>query len=328
MPAPPQVLDIRFRDADEIELTFTQQVSKGGYFFVCDDPAPRGTAVLLRFGLPGIEAPIEVPGEVAFAAPAAAPVPGLGAGMAIQFRNISPQMLKAFKAAAAIARAESRDRASSAADAPAAGPAEPVEEPAPVAATDPESSEWSEEPIEVDAAEPAGPEETLEDTGPADGEAAEPDEAQARSILARLNALTTENLYNIVRQLPFHQKIVAAKRGNRAIRALLIQEGNQKILNFVLQNPQISVPEIIQLLKLPTVSQEVIQTIAKNANWAQSEEVRLLLVTHSKTPLPLSLTLLNGLNINNLARLAKSQATKAQIKSTALRLLEQRRKGG
>ncbi len=82
------------------------------------------------------------------------------------------------------------------------------------------------------------------------------------------------------------------------------------------------------MLKLTNLSQEVVQTIAKSSNWSQSEEVKFGLVTHPKTPLPLSLSLLPLLNQNSLAKLAKSANTKHQMKSKALQLLEQRRKSG
>ena len=214
---------------------------------------------------------------------------------------------------------------------------DPSPTPAPAAAptdsAESETEEWKEEPDENWPNGPGGAaptaaadEDSLEDTGPSEGPIEEPDEAQQRKILASINTQNTENLYGTLRQMPFHQKVVAAKRGNRSVRAILIQEGNQKILNFLLQNPQISVPEILTILKTPTISYDAIQTIAKNQAWVSSEEVKYMLVTHPKAPLPLTLNLLPSLNVNSLAKLAKGGALKAQLKSNALKLLEQRRK--
>lgn len=290
MAAPPRVLGVTLTGADEISAALENQVSKGGWFYPTDAPDPRGTKVVVAFSLPGLPEPLEVPGEVAFAAPATAPVPGLGAGMAIQFTRLTGQLTNAFQSAAVIARSETTG-------------------PRPAA----------------DTASPAEAGETLagnEDDGPLE----EPDEPTQSQILARLNSQTSENLYKILRPMPLHMKVVAAKRGNRAVRALLIQEGNKKIMTFLLQNPQITIPEIITMIKVPTISQEVLQLIAKNANWSQTEDVRFALVMHPKTPLPLCLTLLPSLNVNSLAKLAKTGSSKPQVKSTALRLLQERRK--
>ncbi len=290
----PLVLVVRFDDADELESAFQGQIKNGGYFISSDDPAPRTTAVEVRFHLPGIKRPVAAPGEVAFQATVEAPMPGMGPGMAIQFDKLSDDIIRSFEAAITVARTEGMD-----------------------AAADPGSGEeW-----DGDLEESDDPDEEE------DPQEEEESEESINKMMIGLNQQTSENLYQVVRQMKPHQKVVAAKRGNRNVRNLLIKEGNKKVLNFILQNPQLSVPEVAQMLKAPNLPQDIIQNIAKNANWCQSEDVRLLIVTHPKTPLPLALKQLIALNQQSLAKLAKSQNTKAQIKSNALKLLEQRRKG-
>ncbi len=292
------IFDVRFSSLHELEHAFNDQISKGGYFIASDEPAPRTTPVMVNFHLPGLPEPIAVDGEVAFAATSDQPMPGMGAGMAIQFADLSAQIKRAFSAAITIARKEGFETASTA---------------------ELEGKEW-------------GGEDDLEEDGDAgedekeEYEEEEESEESSRSFLARLSQQSGENLYFTIRGLPMHQKITAAKRGNRTVRNILLQEGNKKIIGFILQNPQLSTPEIIQMLKMPNLPQEVVKNIARNSNFSQSEEVRFQIVNSPKTPLPLALNLLNGLNINSLAKLAKSGAVKNQIKSSALKLLEQRRK--
>ncbi|MFO8058468.1 MAG: hypothetical protein R6V10_14355 [bacterium] len=144
-------------------------------------------------------------------------------------------------------------------------------------------------------------------------------------VVSRLNQMTTENLFAEIRSLPMHQKVVAAKRGNRSVRALLLQEGHKKILTHLLNNPQLSVGEVMQILKISNLSTELIQAIAKNSMWSQNEEIKYLITVHPRTPLPLALKTLNSLTTKNLAKIAKA-GYRAQIKSKAVKLLEQRRK--
>jgi len=152
------------------------------------------------------------------------------------------------------------------------------------------------------------------------------DEESTSRLLANLSTQSSENLYFTIKKMSLHQKFMAAKRGNRAVRAILLREGHKKVLRFLLQNPQFSTPEVVQMLKAPNVPIEIVQAIAKNSTWSQSEEVKYQIVTNPKSPLPLVLNLLPSLNQNSLAKLAKSGAVKVQIKSSALKLLEQRRK--
>lgn len=300
-PTSARIIEVSFSSLEELEKIYREGISKGGYFHPADDPAPRTTPVELRFRLPGLKGPLAVKGEVAFAATSETPMPGMGIGMAIQFQDLSPAIKSAFETAITIAQAEGFDQQSTA---PEAGP-------------DPEADEKDEEEEEEEKDE--------DEAGDSDSASPKVDQTSDRQIMARLNMLTSENLYSALRQLPLHHKIAAAKRGNRSVRNILMQEGKKKILTYLLQNPQLGPGEVIQMLKMPNLSLEIIQLISKNTQWNQNEEIRYLITIHPKTPLPLALNLLTGLNVNNLAKIAKANY-KAQIKSNAVKLLELRRK--
>ncbi len=136
------------------------------------------------------------------------------------------------------------------------------------------------------------------------------------------------NIFAYIRSKSLTDKIKLAKRGNRAERNVLIQEGNKQILRFILQNPKLTAIEVVQVLKMPQTNLEAIQTISKDSRWMQNEEVRYHIVTCPKSPLPVALTALNSLNLKNLGAIAKSRNVKAQVKSNALKLLEKRRGSG
>jgi len=300
------VIDVQFNSLAELEQAYQQQISKGGFFVASDQPLPRTTNVELKFHLPGQPKPFQVSAEVAMASTPEAPMPGMGAGMAFQFEKLSDQINNAFQAAITIARAEGMD-AGAEEEAPDQ-PAEPVVEP---------------DGAEAEAAE--GDEDNLDEEEDLDEEEEE-EEEKRRDIVSQLNLATGEKLYFVLRKLPLHQKVTAAKRGNRPVRNILLQEGNKKVITFLLQNPRMSVGEVLVMLKMSNLSQEIIQIISKNSSFNQSEEVKYHIVTNPRTQLPLALNVLNSLNVNNLAKLAKSGAVRAQIKSTSLRLLQLRRK--
>jgi uncharacterized protein (TIGR02266 family) len=158
-------------------------------------------------------------------------------------------------------------------------------------------------------------------------ESEEKEDAEVERTVKNFEGLNPENLFISLRGLPRNEKIKLAKRGPKKILNLLIQEGDKQIMRFVIQNPRLGIPEVLSILKSPHTSMELIQTIGKNSGWMQSDEVRYHLVINPKTPLPLALNQLKGLNIKDLAKLAKSSHVKAQIKSSALKLLMLRRSG-
>ena len=301
MPGPePKKIIVRFNTLEELETAFNEQIENGGYFIESEEPFDRNTPIIILFNIPGIKEPFSVEGEVAFSATKESPMPGMGTGMAIQFTKLSDEIKRTFKAGITVAKTEGFDAAAE----PGTG------------------EEWAGEEWEGD------PEDIEEDWDDEDisSEDEEKNGHNIQSFMARLNQQGGESLYFTLRKLPMHHKIVAAKRGNRNVRTILLKEGNKKIISYIMQNPQLSIPEVVGMLKMPGLSQEIIGVIAKNSSFNQSEEIKYHLVIHPKTPLPVSLKLLNSLNIQSLAKLAKSFAVKAQIKSSAHKLLELRRK--
>ena len=299
-----RTIEVFFSSVDELEKAFEESISKGGYFVATDDPAPRNTRVELDFKLPGLRDPLKVEGEVAYQATPEAPMPGMGAGMAIQFQELSDSIVKAFQAAITIARAEGLEGGE-------------VEEKAETE----EGTEWDSTETEADSGEG---EEWSEEEDQDEQESSERTES-AIHVVSRLNQMTTENLFSEIRSLPMHQKVVAAKRGNRSVRNLLLQEGHKKVLTHLLNNPQLSAGEVMQMMKISNLSTELIQAIAKNSQWSQNEEIKYLIAVHPKTPLPLALKTLGTLSTKSLAKIAKA-GYRAQIKSKAGKLLEQKRK--
>ncbi len=304
-----RTIEVFFNSVDELEKAFEESISKGGYFVPTDDPEPRNTRVELDFKLPGLRDPLKVEGEVAYQATPEAPMPGMGAGMAIQFQELSDSILKAFQAAITIARAEGLE-----------GADRDEEE----GAETEEGTEWDSEETETESPGEGG-EWSEEDYGEQDEKESSARTESAIQVVSRLNQMTTENLFNEIRSLPMHQKVVAAKRGNRSVRNLLLQEGHKKVLTHLLNNPQLSAGEVMQMMKISNLSTELIQAIAKNSQWSQNEEIKYLIAVHPKTPLPLALKTLGALSTKNLAKIAKA-GYRAQIKSKAVKLLEQKRK--
>ena len=133
------------------------------------------------------------------------------------------------------------------------------------------------------------------------------------------------NIFQAVRAASLTEKIRLAKQGNRQVLNVLIQEGDKQIMRFVVQNPRLGSAEVLQILKNTGTAMEIIQAIAKNPSWMQNDEVRYQLVICPRTPLPLALQAINNLNLKDISKIAKSNSVKAQLKSTALRLLSQRR---
>jgi len=104
--------------------------------------------------------------------------------------------------------------------------------------------------------------------------------------------------------MTFPQRLKCAIKGTREQRAILIRDPNKLICASVLSSPKVSVPEVEAFAKMQNVSEDVLRIIGHNRAWLKSYGVILALTKNPKTPLSLSMQLMNRLTTKDLAKLS------------------------
>ena len=104
--------------------------------------------------------------------------------------------------------------------------------------------------------------------------------------------------------MSFPQRLRAAVKGTREMRSILIRDPNKLIASSVLSSPKVSEPEIESFAKMANVSEDVLRIIASNRAWMKSYGIMHSLTKNPKTPVGMSLTLMNRLSAKDLAKLA------------------------
>jgi hypothetical protein len=104
--------------------------------------------------------------------------------------------------------------------------------------------------------------------------------------------------------MSFPQRLKCAVKGTREQRAILIRDPNKLICASVLSSPKVSVPEVEAFAKMQNVSEDVLRIIGHNRAWLKSYGVILALTKNPKTPLALSMQLMNRLTTKDLAKLS------------------------
>ncbi|OLC77450.1 MAG: hypothetical protein AUH72_17515 [Acidobacteria bacterium 13_1_40CM_4_65_8] len=105
-------------------------------------------------------------------------------------------------------------------------------------------------------------------------------------------------------KMGFPDRIKAAVKGSREMRAMLIRDPNKMISAAVLSSPKLSEPEIEGFAKMASISEEVLRVIATNRAWTKNYNVVLGLTRNPKTPLALSLNFLNRLSSRDLQQVS------------------------
>ena len=151
----------------------------------------------------------------------------------------------------------------------------------------------------------AEPDKPLVDT--AEGPEIADDEDDEKSALQRLQEMSVP------------QKMSRATKGTREERAILIRDPNRLISVAVLSSPKLTDSEVEAIAKMSSVSDEILRIISNNRNWMKNYVVVSALARNPKTPLPVSMNLLNRLNEKDLKVLSTNRNIPEVLRTTARR---------
>jgi len=118
------------------------------------------------------------------------------------------------------------------------------------------------------------------------------------------------------------EKLKLALSGNKAARDLLIKDSNKVVSMAVLKNPKITEEEVQRLALTKGTNDEMLRHISRNKEWVKSYGIRVGMLTNPKTPLTISLKLLDSVYEKDLHSVAKSKNVPNALASAARRKLE------
>jgi hypothetical protein len=118
-------------------------------------------------------------------------------------------------------------------------------------------------------------------------------------------------------RLGIAQRMSVAMKGTREERAILIRDPNKIVAVAVLASPKITETEVEAIAKMTGVSDEILRMIGHTRAWVKSYNIVHSLVKNPKTPVALSMNLLNRLNDKDLRMLSANRNVPEIVRLTA-----------
>lgn len=106
---------------------------------------------------------------------------------------------------------------------------------------------------------------------------------------------TTLSITQQIQQMGIVERVRAAMKGTREMRAILVRDPNKMVSSAVLASPKLTLAEVEAFSKMANVSEDVLRAIGHNRAWVKSYGVASSLTRNPKTPVALSLNLLQRL---------------------------------
>lgn len=113
-----------------------------------------------------------------------------------------------------------------------------------------------------------------------------------------------EGITQQIARMGFSDRLKAAVKGTREMRAILIRDPNKMISASVLSSPKLTENEVESFSRMANISEEVLRIIGGHRAWLKNYGVVVGLTKNPKTPLGMSLNLMARLNDRDLTMLS------------------------
>ena len=138
-------------------------------------------------------------------------------------------------------------------------------------------------------------------------------ESEKLSMLQQLSLMTVP------------QKVKAAMKGTREMRAVLIRDPNKLISLSVLSSPKLTETEVEAFARTGSIAEDVIRTIARTRTWMKHYGVVHALAKNAKTPVAISMPLLSRLTEADVKRLSTDRNVPEPLRIAARRRIVENR---
>jgi hypothetical protein len=115
------------------------------------------------------------------------------------------------------------------------------------------------------------------------------------------------------------QRVVAAMKGTREERAILIRDPNKMVTVAVLSSPKLTETEVESIARMTSVSEEALRIIGRTRAWMKNYAVMAGLAKNPKTPVALSMNLLARLTDKDLKMISTDRNVPDVVRQTARR---------
>ncbi|HJU43362.1 MAG TPA: hypothetical protein VJ691_11130 [Vicinamibacterales bacterium] len=142
------------------------------------------------------------------------------------------------------------------------------------------------------------------------------EEEKERTFQQRLSTMTVP------------EKMKYAMKGSREHRAILVRDPNRMVSSAVLSCPKMNEAEIESFCKMGNVSEDILRTIAQSRQWTKNYSIVLALVKNSKTPVALTLNLMQRLNDSDVKKLGTDRNVPEPLRLAARKRIVKIQSGG
>jgi len=127
-----------------------------------------------------------------------------------------------------------------------------------------------------------------------------------------------------LRDMSVGKRIKLAYRGNKEVRKILVRDSNKIVASAVVRSGRLTDAEVSSFAGNRNLERDVIREIAANGEYLRKYPVKVALVNNPKTPVPVAVGLVKGLQKKDLMMLTRNRNVPSVISQAATRLFREK----
>jgi hypothetical protein len=151
-------------------------------------------------------------------------------------------------------------------------------------------------------------------------EEASPEELEKSFADAEASPEKRKTLLQKLAMMTVLERLTLALKGGREERMALIKDPNKMVQRCVLQSPRLTEQEVEAFAAMTNVTEEVLRTISLNRNFVKNYSIVRNLTKNPKTPIDVSLHLLQRLTTPDLKQLGMNKNIPETVRSVAVKM--------
>jgi len=116
-------------------------------------------------------------------------------------------------------------------------------------------------------------------------------------------------------KIPLAHKITAAQRALPLERSFLRRDESSQVIEALCRNPQLTLPEVMEILRLPTLLPTTLELLSLDSRWSSNEEIAIIIATHPRVTFPVAERLVGTLGIVAIRKVIRRPGLHPAIKA-------------
>ncbi len=114
--------------------------------------------------------------------------------------------------------------------------------------------------------------------------------------------------------IPLAHKIMMAQRALPADRGFLLHDESNRVVEALCRNPQLTMPEVVKILRVPTLLPTTLELLSRDSRWNDNEEIKITIATHPRVTLPVAERMVKTLSLAGIRKIIRRPGLNPALK--------------